>query len=66
MSEIHYMDFPGCSSSKEPAADAGDIRDAVGFDPWIRKSPWRRAQQSTPVFLPTESHGQRRLMGYSP
>ena len=27
---------------------------------------WRREWQSTPVFLPGESHGQRSLMGYSP
>ena len=27
--------------------------------------PWRRAWQPTPVFLPGESHGQRRLAGYS-
>ena len=37
-----------------------------GFDPWVRKIPWRRAWQSTPVFLPGESHGQRSLAGYSP
>ena len=30
-------------------------------DPWVGKIPWRRAQQPTPVFLPGESHGQRRL-----
>jgi len=24
------------------------------FDPWVRKSRWRRAWQSTPVFLPGE------------
>ena len=29
------------------------------FDPWVRKIPWRRAWQPTPVFLPGESHGQR-------
>ena len=23
-----------------------------GFDPWVRKIPWRRKQQPTPVFLP--------------
>ena len=34
--------------------------------PWVRKIPQRRAQQSTPVFLPGESHGQRSLAGYSP
>jgi len=27
---------------------------------------WRRAWQPTPVFLPGESHGPRRLVGYSP
>ena len=35
-------------------------------DPWVGKIPWRRAWQSTPVFLPGESHGQRSLAGYSP
>ena len=33
------------------------------FDPWIRNIPWRREWQSTPVFLPGESHGQRSLAG---
>ena len=28
--------------------------------------PWRRAWQPTPVFLPGESHGQRRLVSHSP
>ena len=37
-----------------------------GFNPWVGKTPWRRAWQPTPVFLPGESHGQRRLVGYSP
>ena len=36
-----------------------------GFDPWVRKILWRRKWQSTPVFLPGKSHGQRRLKGYS-
>ena len=26
-----------------------------GFDPWVRKIPWRRAWQPTLVFLPGES-----------
>ena len=26
-----------------------------GFHPWVGKIPWRRAWQSTPVFLPGES-----------
>ena len=32
--------------------------------PWVGKIPWRGAWQPTPVFLPGESHGQRRLVGY--
>ena len=36
------------------------------FSPWVGKIPWRRKWQSTPVFLPGESHGMRNLVGYSP
>ena len=36
------------------------------FDPWVRKIPWRRTQQPTPVLLPGECHGRRSLEGYSP
>ena len=35
------------------------------FDLWVRKIPWRRKWQPIPVFLPGESHGQRRLVDYS-
>ena len=37
-----------------------------GVDPWVRKIPWRRKWQPTPVFLPVKSHGQRNLAAYSP
>ena len=37
----------------------------LGFNPWVRKIPWSRAWQATPVFLLAESHGQRILAGYS-
>ena len=33
------------------------------FDPWVRKIPWRRKWQPTPVSLPGEFHGSRSLMG---
>ena len=36
-----------------------------GFNPWVRKIPWRRKWQPTPVLLPGKSHGQRSLVGYS-
>ena len=38
----------------------------LGFNLWVRKIPWRRKWQPTPVFLPGKSHGQRNLAGYSP
>ena len=31
------------------------------MDPLVRKIPWKRAWQPTPVFLPGEFHGQRSL-----
>ena len=35
------------------------------IDPLVRKIPWRREWQPTPLFLPGESHGQRSLVGYT-
>ena len=48
---------------KNLAANAGNLRNV---NPWVGKIPWRRAQQPTPVFLPGESHGRRKLAGYCP
>ena len=36
-----------------------------GFDPWVRKVPWRREWLPIPVYLPGESHGQS-LASYNP
>ena len=47
---------------KKPPNSTGDVRDVrCGFDSWVRKSPWGREWQPTPVFLSGESHGQRSL-----
>ena len=40
------------------------IMQEPGFNPWVRKIPWRREFLSTPAFLPGESLGQRSLGGY--
>ena len=37
-----------------------------GFHPWVKKSPWSRKWQPSPVLLPGKFHGQRSLVGYSP
>ena len=49
---------------KNPPANARDLR--WGFIHRVRKIPWRGAWQSTPIFLPGESHGPKNLVGYSP
>ena len=37
-----------------------------GFSSWVWKIPWRKKWQSSSVFFPGKSHGQRSLVGYSP
>ena len=59
------MGFPGGTSSKEPACQCRRHK-RRGFDPWVKKIPWRRKWQPTPVFLPGESRGERSLVGYGP
>ena len=36
------------------------------FNPWVRKISWRREWLPTPVFLPGEFHGERRLVRCNP
>ena len=36
------------------------------LNPWVRKIPWRRKWQHTPVFLTGKSHGWGSLTGYTP
>ena len=38
----------------------------TGFDPWVRKIPWRRERLPIPVFLPGDLHGQRSLADHGP
>ena len=53
--------FPGGWAVRNPPAMQETQVQSLG-----RKIPWRREWLPTPVFLPGESHGQRRLVGYSP
>ena len=45
--------FPGGTSGKEPPCQCRRCR-RLGFDPWVRKIPWKKKWQPTPVFLPGE------------
>ena len=57
--------FPGGTRDKELACQCRRHK-RHGFSLWVRKIPWKRAWQPTPVFLSGGSHGQRSLVGYSP
>ena len=59
--DFDFHGFPGGASGKELACQCRRIR----FDPWVRKIPWRRKWQPTPVLLLGKSHGWRSLVGYS-
>ena len=64
--DLSPSDFsPRGSAVKNPPVNAGDTRD-TGSIPGLGRFPWRRAWQTTPVFLPRESHGRRSLAGYRP
>ena len=56
------MGFPGGSDSKNICLQCGK----PGFDPRVGKIPWRKAGQTTPVFLPGESQWTEEPGGYSP
>ena len=43
--------FPGGTSGKQRACRCRKCK-RRGFNPWVRKIPWSRTWQSTPVFLP--------------
>ena len=63
--DMPWRGFPDGTSGKEPACQCRRFK-RHRFNPLVRKVPWRRAWQPTPVFLPGGSHGQRSLAGYSP
>ena len=60
-----YEGLPRWLSGKESAYQ----NRRLGFDPWVRKIPWRRKWQPTPVFLlgkipPTEEPGVLELQRF--
>ena len=56
------MGLPPWLSGKESACNEED----AGLIPGLGRFPWRKAWQSTPVFLPGEFHGKRSLVSYRP
>ena len=60
-----HAGLPRWHSGKESACQCRRYK-RFWFHPRVRKIPWRRKWQPTPVFLPEKVHGQRSLEGYSP
>ena len=59
------VSFSGGASDKEPSRQCRRPK-RCEFNPWVRKIPWRRKCQPTPVLLPGKSNGRKSLVGYSP
>ena len=51
---ILFLEFQVALAVKNPLVWTEDLK-RHGFNPWIRKIPWRREWQPTSVFLPEES-----------
>ena len=52
--------FPGGTSGKEPACQSREM----SSNPWVRKIPWRRPWQPTPVFFFFFSPPQYSYLGH--
>ena len=57
--------FPGGASGKEPTCQCRRHK-RWGFNPWVRKIPWRRSVATHSTILGWRTHEQRSLAGYSP
>ena len=60
------LDFPRGTRGKEPTCQYRRHKRRGLVPGWFGKISWRRAWQSTLVFFPGVSHGQKSLVGYSP
>ena len=49
-----FVGFQGGTSGKEPACQCRRL-ERQGFNPWVRKSPWRKLWQPILVSLPVKS-----------
>ena len=61
----HPRQWPGACSTPTGLSPSCQRCQRCRFDPWVRKNPWRRAWQPTPVFSPGKFYGQKSLAGYS-
>ena len=62
---LPHRGFSGDASVKNPSCQCRRSKRHC-FNLWFRKMPWKRAWQSTPVFLPGKSPRIEEPAGYSP
>ena len=62
--QMNSLLLPSSTSGKESTCQCRRLR--CSFDPWVKKIPWSRKWQVTPIFLPGKSQGQRNQVGYCP
>ena len=65
---VNYMCFtwlPSWHSSKKKSTYQCRRPKRGRFNPWVKKIPWSRKWQPTPVFLLGKFYGQRSWAGYS-
>ena len=60
-----HWEFPGGADGIEPTCQYRRYK-RCEFNPWVRKIPWRKAWQPTPVIVLEGSHGERSLASHSP
>ena len=64
---IHWASLVAQTVKRLPAMRETWVRSGrLGFNPGIRKIPWRRKWQFTPALLPGKSRKRRSLIGYRP
>ena len=66
LKNLSLKKYQSSKQKEEMSSQFPSLGSGSGLNPQVRKIPWRKEWQPTPVFLPGEFHGQRNLMGYSP
>ena len=61
--DVFLEGFPNGSAGKESACNVGDAERRHGFDPWVRKIPWRIEQQLTQEIPWREEPGRLQSKG---
>ena len=65
LKNLSLKKYQSSKQKEEMSSQFPSLGSGSGLNPQVRKIPWRKEWQPTPVFLPGETHGQRSLVCYS-